>query len=52
MDVLDEYHTVTNTSLYRNDDFWFFEPKNEFEKKLYFSKKMNPINYQKTSMII
>ena len=41
MDVLDEYHTVTNTSLYRNDDFWFFEPKNEFEKKLYFSKKMN-----------
>ena len=41
MDVLDEYHTVTNTSLYRNDDFWFFEPKNEFKKKLYFSKKMN-----------
>ena len=22
MDVLDEYHTVTNTSLYRNHDFW------------------------------
>ena len=41
MDVLDEYHTLTNTSLYRNDDFWFFEPKNEFEEKLYYSKKMN-----------
>ena len=41
MDVLDEYHTLTNTSLYRNDDFWVFEPKNEFEEKLYFSKKMN-----------
>ena len=21
--TLDEYHTLTNTSLYRNDDFWF-----------------------------
>ena len=41
MDVLDEYHTLTNTSLYRNDDFWFFEPKNDFEEKLYNSKKMN-----------
>ena len=41
MDVLDEYHTLTNTSLYRNDDFWFFEPKNEFEEKLYYSKKTN-----------
>ena len=41
LDVLDEYHTLTNTSLYRNDDFWFFEPKNEFEEKLYYSKKMN-----------
>ena len=41
MDVLDEYYTITNTSLYRNDDFWFFEPKNEFEEKLYYSKKMN-----------
>ena len=41
MDVLNEYHIVTNTSLYESDDFGFFEPKNEFEKKLYFSKKMN-----------
>ena len=41
MDVLDEYHTLTNSSLYRNDDFWFFEPKNDFEEKLYYSKKMN-----------
>lgn len=24
-----------------NDDFWFFEPKNEFEQKLFYSKKMN-----------
>ena len=41
MKVLNEYETITKTSLYRNDDFWFFEPKNEFEEKLYFSKKMN-----------
>ncbi|MGC6402525.1 MAG: hypothetical protein ACON4A_03660 [Flavobacteriaceae bacterium] len=39
-DVLDEYETITKTSLYRNDDYWFFKPKNEFEKKLYNSKKM------------
>ena len=38
MDVLDEYNTLTNTSLYRNDDFWVFEPKNEFEEKLYTTK--------------
>lgn len=41
MKVLDEYETITKTSLYRNDDFWFFEPKNEFEEKLYYLKKMN-----------
>ena len=41
MDVLDEYNTLTNTSLYRNDDFWVFEPKNDFEKKLYLSEKKN-----------
>jgi len=39
MDVLDEYETITKTSLYRNYDFWFFEPKNEFEKELYSGKK-------------
>lgn len=41
MDVLDEYETITKTSLYRNNDYWFFEPKNDFEEKLYYSKKMN-----------
>lgn len=41
MDVLDEYETITKTPLYRNDEFWFFEPKNEFERKLYRSNKMN-----------
>ena len=41
MGVLDEYETITKSSLYRKDNFWFFEPKNEFEEKLYFSKKMN-----------
>ena len=39
MKVLNEYETITKTSLYRNDDFWFFEPKNEFEKELYSGKK-------------
>jgi len=39
--VLDEYETITKIPLYRNDDFWSFEPKNDFEKKLYFSEKKN-----------
>jgi hypothetical protein len=34
MSVLDEYETITKTSHYRNDDYWFFEPKNDFEQKL------------------
>ena len=41
MKVLDEYETVTKTSLYRKDDYWAFEPKNDFEEKIYYSKKMN-----------
>ena len=41
MKVLDEYETVTKTSLYRKDDYWAFEPKNDFEEKLYYSKKMS-----------
>jgi hypothetical protein len=39
--VLDEYESITKTSLYRNDDYWVFVPKNDFEKELYYSKKMN-----------
>ena len=39
--MLDEYETVTKTYLYRKDDYWAFEPKNDFEEKLYYSKKMS-----------
>ena len=41
MNVLDEYHTLTKISLYESDDFGVHLPKNEFEEKLYYSKKMN-----------
>lgn len=39
MVLLDEYENLTNTNLYRNHDHWFIEPKNDFEQKLYYSKK-------------
>jgi len=38
MEVLDEYQTLTKTSLYESDDLGFYLPKNEFEKKLYTTK--------------
>lgn len=38
MKVLNDYETLTKTSLYECDDFGFSIPKNEFEKELYTTK--------------
>ena len=43
MKALNEYETLTQTSLYECDDFGFSIPKNEFEKKLY-TEKLNQKN--------
>ena len=40
MKVLNEYETLTKTSLYESDELGFSIPKNEFEKKL-FTTKLN-----------
>lgn len=41
MRVLEEYETITKISLYDDNEFGVHIPKNEFEEKLYYSKKMN-----------
>ena len=41
MRVLEEYETITKISLYDDNEFGVYIPKNEFEEKLYYSKKMN-----------
>lgn len=33
--VIKEYDKLTNSTLYRNDEFGYLEPKNDFEKELY-----------------
>lgn len=40
-EVLKEYEKLTNSNLYRTPDFDIIDPKNEFEKKLFFTKKVN-----------
>lgn len=40
-EVLKKYEKLTNSNLYRTPDFDIIDPKNEFEKKLFFSKKVN-----------
>ena len=39
MEVLNEYQKLTKSNLYRTEDFGMIEPKNDFEKKLYFTSK-------------
>ena len=40
-EVLIEYKKLTNSNLYRTPDFDIIDPQNDFEKKLFFSKKVN-----------
>ena len=40
-EVLNEYQKLTNSNLYRTENFGIIEPKNEFEEKLFFSNRFN-----------
>lgn len=39
MEVLSEYQKLTKSNLYRTEYEGMIEPKNEFEEKLFFTKR-------------
>ena len=41
MEVLNEYHKLTKSNLYRTENFGIIEPKNKLEEKLFFSNRFN-----------
>jgi len=41
MELLDEYEKLTKITLYKDDEYFHFPPKKNFEEKLFFSKRTN-----------